>query len=270
MTRDEAIAYLETVGRLPDDDFPLLEAAIACALHDLPSRQADSVRILADHAAQRLKERAAHESPEDALTETMSSDLRLTGDLLTYDDPANTDLIMVAERRRGLSAALVIFYLDAAKRAGLEAAPVDFPNHVLIRVETPEGPVALDPFSHGRVVLPSELTRRALLAGLIPHVADRLDLLMAPITPRQALIRLQAVQYARALHDGDFEQAERAALRSVMLNPEDLRPWLDVAHARERLGALNGTIEALRRAKGSEEGPDPHHASLDRVRMRLN
>lgn len=270
MTRDEAIDYLESLGRVSDDDFPLLEAAIACALHDLPLREASSVRILSDHAAHRLKERAVNESPDEALTETMGSDLRLTGDLLTYDFSGNTDLIEVAERRRGLSAALVIFYLDAAKRAGLEAAPVDFPNHVLLRVETPEGPVALDPFSHGRLVLPSELTRRALLAGLTPHVADRLDLLMAPITPRQALIRLQGVQYARALRDGDYEKAERAALRSVLLNPEDRRPWLDVAQARERLGALNGTLEALRLARGADDGPDTHRASMDRVRMRLN
>lgn len=270
MTREEAQDYLEMVGRLSDEDFPLLEAAIACALHDRPLRAADGVRILADHAAQRLKERAANESPDEALTETMSSDLRLTGDLLTYRDPANTDLIEVAERRRGLSAALGVFYLDAAKRAGLEAAPVDFPNHVLLRVETPEGPVALDPFSHGRVILPSELTRRALRAGLTPHVADRLDLLMAPITPRQGLIRLQGQQYARALFDGDYEQAERSALRCVLLNPEDNRPWLDVAHARERLGALNGTLEALGRARGEEDGENPYRASMDRVRLRLN
>ena len=270
MTRDEAIDYLEAVGRMSDDDFPLLEAAIACALHDLPSREARGVRILSDHAVQRLKERTDNESPDEALTETMGSDLRLSGDLLTYDYFGNTDLIEVAERRRGLSAALVIFYLDAAKRAGLEAAPVDFPNHVLLRVETPEGPVALDPFSHGRLVLPSELTRRALLAGLTPHVADRLDLLMAPISPRQALIRLQGIQYARALSDGNFEQAERAALRSVLLNPTDHRHWLDVAQARERQGALQGTIEALRRARGENDSPDTHRASMDRVRMRLN
>ena len=48
----------------------------------------------------------------------MAADLRLNGDLLHYDDPANTDIIDVAERRRGLSAALAVFYLDAARRAG--------------------------------------------------------------------------------------------------------------------------------------------------------
>ena len=39
--------------------------------------------------------------------------------------------------------------------------------------------------SQGRLVLPSELTRRALRAGLTPHVADRLDLLMAPVKPHR-------------------------------------------------------------------------------------
>ena len=47
-------------------------------------------------------ERVFGESPDDALAETMAADLRLNGDLLHYDAPGNTDVIDVAERRRGL------------------------------------------------------------------------------------------------------------------------------------------------------------------------
>ena len=79
-----------------------------------------------------------------------------------------------------------------------------------------DGPVALDPFSQGRLVLPSELTRRALRAGLTPHVADRLDLLMAPVSDRHALIRLQNVLFSRALKAADYEAAERSALRRAL------------------------------------------------------
>lgn len=266
MTRDEAETILTQAGSAGDEGFPLLDCAIACAIHDYPFRDPEAVRLLADQAAQRVRERAAHESPDDALAETMAADLRLNGDLLSYDHPGNTDIIDVAERRRGLSAALVIFYLDAARRAGLKAAAVDFPGHVLLRVETPDGPVALDPFSQGRLVLPSELTRRALLAGLTPHVADRLDLLMAPVSDRHALIRLQNVLFARALVVEDYEGAERSALRRALLAPEDHRPWLDVAAAREKQGALTGALQALSRARPA----DAHRASMDRVRMRLN
>lgn len=271
MTRDEAIGVLTEAGLAADEQFPLLEAAIACAIHDHPFRDPRPVRTLADNAAERLAERIGRESPDDALAETMGSDLRLNGDLLTYDHPGNTDVIDVAERRRGLSAALCVFYLDAARRTGLKAQGVDFPGHFLLRVETPEGPVALDPFSQGRLVLPSELTRRALRAGLTPHVADRLDVLMAPVSDRQALIRLQNVLFSRAIRSQDYEGAERSALRRALLDPEDHRPWLDVAAAREKQGSLTGALEALARARTVDDPMEiTRQMSVDRVRLQLN
>jgi regulator of sirC expression with transglutaminase-like and TPR domain len=271
VTREEAETVLEQAGQADDDAFPLLEAAIACAIHDFPLRDVAPARRLAAAAAERLGERMREESPDDALAETMASDFRLNGDLLTHEAAANTDIIEVAERRRGLSAALAVFYLDAARRCGVSASGVDFPNHFLLRVETPGGPVALDPFSHGRVVMPSELTRRALLAGLTPHVADRLDVLMAPVSDRHALIRLQNVLFSRAIRAGDFPCAERSAVRRALLDPEDHRPWLDVAAAREKQGALTGALAALTRARmvaGQDHPLSP--VASDRLRMQLN
>lgn len=271
MTREEAEFVLEEAGRAEDDAFPLLDAAIACAIHDHPFRDPSPVRVLCDAAAERLAERIGGESHDDALAETMAADLRLNGDLLRYDDAANTDVIDVAERRRGLSAALAVFYLDAAARVGIKAQGVDFPNHFLLRVETDAGPVALDPFSQGRVVMPSELTRRALRAGLTPHVADRLDVLMAPVTDRQALIRLQNVLFSRAIKAEDYQSAERSAVRRALLAPEDHRPWLDVASAREKQGALTGALDALARARAVAGQDDRmHHIATERLRMRLN
>ena len=271
MTRDDAETVLTEAGLASDEDFPLLEAAIACAIHDYPFRDAEPVRTLARNAAERLAERIAGESPDEALAETMASDLRLNGDLLNFDHPGNTDVIDVAERRRGLSATLAIFYIDAARRAGVKAQGVDFPGHFLLRVETPDGPVALDPFSQGRLVLPSELTRRALRAGLTPHVADRLDVLMAPVSDRQALLRLQNVLFSRAIRAEDYEGAERSALRRALLDPEDHRPWLDVAAAREKQGALAGALEALSRARSLDDPTEAHRQiSVDRVRLQLN
>jgi regulator of sirC expression with transglutaminase-like and TPR domain len=271
MTRDEAIGTLTAAGEAEDEAFPLLEAAIACAIHDRPLRDPGPARTLADHAAARLAERIGREGPAEALTETLAADLRLNGDLLSHDSPASTDVIDVAESRRGLSGALSIFYLDAARRAGIRAQGVDFPGHFLLRIETPEGPVALDPFSQGRLILPSELTRRALRAGLTPHVADRLDLLMAPVNDRQALIRLQNVLFSRAIRDGDYEGAERSALRRALLDPEDNRPWLDVAAAREKQGSLTGALEALARARTVDDPMEvTRQMSVDRVRLQLN
>lgn len=272
MTRTEAEKQLAEAGEADDGAFPLLEAAIACAAHDLPFRDVAPVRALAEAAAEGLRRRLSDkESPEEAIAETLSGELRLTGDLLSFDDPANTDVIDAAERRRGLSITLGVFYLHAARRCGLKCDGVDFPNHFLLRVDTPEGPVAIDPFSQGRLVLPSELTRRALRAGLTPDVADRLEVLMAPVSDRKVLVRMQNMVYARAIKARDYDSAERSALRRALLDPQDHRPWLDVAAAREKQGALTGALEALGRAQQLDGGAAvTARLARDRVRMQLN
>jgi len=271
MTREEAQRYLTDVGAGTDGGFPLLEAALACAVHEDPSRDPDRVRDMAEDAVQRLKARLQRESPEEALAETMAGDMRLSGDLITYDSPENTDVICVAERRKGLPVTLGIFYLDAARRAGLDVKGVDFPGHFLLRIETREGPLALDPFSEGRVVLPSELTRRALHAGLTPGVAERLEALMTPASDRAVLIRLQNNVFARAVAARDFARAERSALRRALIDPKDHRPWIDVAAAREGQGALAGALQALAQAQQLDGGAAlAARAARERVRLKLN
>src|SRR3569833_2985367 len=175
MTREEAERVLTKAGEALDAEFPLLEAAIACAVHDIPFRDPQPVRALAEAAAARLAERLHSESPDEALAEPLSGDMRLSGALLTYDAPANTDVVDVAERRRGISATRGVFYLHAARKCGLKADGVDFPNHFLLRVDTEDGPVTLDPFSQRRQEQPTKQTRQTLSAGLTPDVADRLE-----------------------------------------------------------------------------------------------
>jgi regulator of sirC expression with transglutaminase-like and TPR domain len=271
MTRGEAEGFLTEIGKGSDDDFPLFEAALACAVHDDDSRDEAAARALADEGADHLARRLENESPEEAIAEAMAGDLRLEGDLFTYDDLANADIIAVAERRKGIPVSLGIFYLHAARRVGLDVRGVDFPGHFLLRIETVEGPLALDPFSEGRIVLPSELSRRALRTGLTPDVAGRLELLMAGTTERQVLIRLQNNIFARAQAAQNWPVAERSALRRALLDPADHRPWLDVARAREGQGALAGALQALGHAQQLDGGASiAARAARERVRLRLN
>ncbi len=271
MTRQEAERALAELGNVPDDRFPLFEAALLCAIHEDPSRDPDEARNVAAEAAERLTARLKQESPEEALAEALAGDLRFTGDVLTYDDPGNADIISVCERRKGLPVALGVLYLDAARRCDLMVQGVDFPGHFLLRIETDEGPLALDPFSEGRVVLPSELIRRALRAGLMPDVADRLDVLMTPVKDRLVVMRLENNIYARASRAGDHARAERSAMRRALLDPADHRPWIDVAAAREGQGALVGAQEALARAQMLDGGAAiAARAARERVRMKLN
>ena len=270
MTREEAEAALAALGSKPEGEFSLFEAALLCAIHDDPARDATLARTVMEEATDRLAARLKRQPSDEALADALCSDLDFAGDVMTYDDLANADLISVCARRRGLPVALGVLFLTAGRACGLDVAGADFPAHFLLRLESNEGPLALDPFAGGRVVFPSELVRRALHAGLPPRAADDLERLMTPVSDRKVLIRLQNNVYARAFHNGDFARAERVAIRRALLQPGDHHPWIDVASAREAQGALNGAMQALKRAAelGGETGPAAF--AQERLRRRLN
>ena len=271
MTRDEAEEVLSEAGAAPDGAFPLFDAALACALHEAPARDIQTAHALVHEGCERLQHHLKTLPPDEAVCEALGSDLGLSGDLFDDRNLANADLISVAERRRGYSITLAILYLEAAKRCKLDMQGVDFPGHFLLRIETGDGPIALDPFAGGHVVMPSDLIRRALRTGLPPSAADDLEHLMSPISARRIALRLQDKLFARANATGDFEAAERAALRRALLDPRDHRSWLDVATAREGQGRLAGALEALARAQSVDGGAaQAARAQRERMRLQLN
>lgn len=207
----------------------------------------------------------------EALAETLAMDFQLGGARPTASHAASTDVIDVVGRRRGQPPILAILYGLVAERCGLKASALDFPGHVLISVTSTQGPLVLDPFEDGKLVRLGELTQRALRLGLAPHVAEQKDVLLPPLTSRELLLRLQNMRFLGALKAQDFATAERAALRCTWLDPLDHCPWLDVAMAREKQGALAGALEALDRARGLDElGQTALDSSIDRVRLLLN
>ena len=271
MDRQETEETLRRLGQASDEGFDLFEVALTCALHEDPSRDPGPARAVVAEAAARISERGTGGRRDEALAEVLAGELGFDGDLITYDHPFNADLINVADRRKGLPVALGVFYIAAARRCSIPVAGVDFPGHFLLRIETDEGPVAIDPFSHGQLVLPSELTARALQAGLTPGVADRLEELMAPVADRAVAIRLENNIFARAAARGDYPRAERSALRRALIGPNDHRPWLDVAAAREGQGALAGAMQALAMAQTLDGGAAiAARAARERVRLKLN
>ena len=63
MTREEAEDILKAAGKAGDGDFPLLEAAIACAEHDLPFRDPEPARLLGRAAAEHVAATQPSPSP---------------------------------------------------------------------------------------------------------------------------------------------------------------------------------------------------------------
>jgi regulator of sirC expression with transglutaminase-like and TPR domain len=71
------------------------------------------------------------------------------GDRVEYDDPRNSMLDAVIERRRGLPILLSVLYVEAARRAGIPLRGVGLPGHFVVGHFGADPPLLIDPFGGG-------------------------------------------------------------------------------------------------------------------------
>jgi regulator of sirC expression with transglutaminase-like and TPR domain len=90
-----------------------------------------------------------------ALNDYLFREQRFTGNTQRYEDPRNSFLNEVLERRTGIPITLALVYMEVARRAGVVVEGVNFPGHFLVRCPMRHGineDLIIDAF-HGGVLL---------------------------------------------------------------------------------------------------------------------
>lgn len=83
------------------------------------------------------------------LCEYLGSERGFEGDDGDYHHPDNVYLHRALARRRGLPLTLAAIYLFVARRAGISAAVMPLPGHVMLRLHGEDRSVIVDPFEGG-------------------------------------------------------------------------------------------------------------------------
>ena len=99
-----------------------------------------------------------------ALNGYLFDELRFAGNEADYEDPRNSFLNEVIDRRMGIPITLSLLYMEVARRAGLPVEGVNFPGHFLLRCRAGRGQpsaqdLIIDPF-HGGALLSRDLLAR--------------------------------------------------------------------------------------------------------------
>src|ERR1700760_2255660 len=163
----EPRAALAAIGQLVDSEIDIGNAALQLARVDAPDADWQAAAMHLSELARDAVGRALSMEKEDlraranALTDLLVEKFGYAGDVDTYDDLANANLIRVTERRRGLPVALGVIWLHAARAAGWGSHGVDFPAPFLVALEGQKTQVVVDVFNGGQVMSAREL--RALL-----------------------------------------------------------------------------------------------------------
>jgi regulator of sirC expression with transglutaminase-like and TPR domain len=273
----EPRAALSAIGQLADAEIDIGNAALQLARVDAPDADwrvaARHLSDLAKGAVNRATLMEANDLPARAaaLSNLLAGEFGYAGDLETYDDPANANLIRVTERRRGLPVALGVIWLHAAKAAGWGSHGVDFPAHFLIALEGHKPQVVVDVFNGGQVVSAREL--RALLKRVEGESAELRPGLLQPMSTRRVLLRLQNNILTRRLQAGDLQGGLHCTEDMLLIAPDNAELW-------RQAGIMNQKLERVAAARNCyqrflalvPEGPIANgvRAQLDILRSMLN
>jgi regulator of sirC expression with transglutaminase-like and TPR domain len=246
-----ARAALSAIGQLADSEIDIGNAALQLARVDAPEADWQAAARHLSELAQRAVKCAVAMDKEDlsaraaALSGLLSKEFGYGGDLETYDDPANANLIRVIERRRGLPVALGVLWLHAARAAGWGSHGVDFPAHFLVALEGHKTQVVVDVFNGGQIMSAREL--RALLKRVEGEKAELRPGLLQPMSTRRVLLRLQNNIMTRRLEAGDLRGGLRCTEDMLLIAPDQAELWRQAGIMNQRLEQVAAARDCYQR-----------------------
>jgi len=210
-----------------DDQFSLLEAAIAVAQDDDPTLDVQSVLSQIDRLAAKLKLRLAADAAAmhrlRCLNRFFFQELGFAGNVNNFYDARNSHLQHVLETRRGIPVTLALLFIEIAQQIGLDAKPVSFPGHFLVKLKMPQGEVVIDPCdgqSLSREALDERLMPYRHRQGLVGEFEAPLGLFLQAASARDVLARL--LRNLKEIHRSDEDWVRLLAVqqRLVVLLPQ--------------------------------------------------
>lgn len=154
MQSSDAVTQFARLMDSEDERFDLAEAALMIARTEYPDLDL-AVQL------QRL-DQMAEQIPADpgrsclgnivVINEYLFDREKFSGNEAEYDDPRNSFLNDVLDRKKGIPITLSVVYLEIARRHGLPVSGVGFPGHFLVKYATGSGEILIDPFNRGAVL----------------------------------------------------------------------------------------------------------------------
>ena len=263
------------VAKAPDPDL----ATAALLIARLEYRRLDASRYLdtLDQMGATAREQVgAVTDPLESirvLNGYLFEELGFAGNEEQYEDPRNSFLNDVLERRTGIPITLSLVYIEVARRAGVLLEGVNFPGHFLLRVrgwngqtEQLDHDLIVDPF-HGGALLSQNDCQRLLRQHGSPSAAFDPGLLVGA-TKSQILIRMLVNLKRIYVQMRSFPQAREVTEMLVALNPSALAELRDrgllAYHLNDFSSALRDLEDYLRFSNpgGRDDGKNDEFQEL--------
>ncbi|MFO0676911.1 MAG: transglutaminase-like domain-containing protein [Polyangiaceae bacterium] len=277
------LVRFEELAALPDDRIDVALGFALVAKDVYASLDVHALLARFDALAAPLQGLGLHDaSPKEqvsAISKYLFEDLGFRGNEGDYEDPRNSLLPDVLDRKLGIPITLALVYCEVARRVGVPAYGVGFPAHFLIGIDQPRAlaparasgekepvailPILVDPFGGKLLERPDVV---ALLHRVFGGKAKLRDEYVARSAPRATLLRMLTNLKSVHLHRGDFARALLALDRILVLSPQATDALRERSVLSERLGAHEAAKADL--LKLLEISPGIGDAEAIRARIR--
>jgi regulator of sirC expression with transglutaminase-like and TPR domain len=196
---------------------------------------------MAAEIASRLPSGAAGREFVTAANRHLFDELGFRGNEIDYNDPRNSCLNYVLDRRTGLPITLSVVYIEVARRLGQPVSGIGLPGHFIVEYNDGEFAAYIDPFHSGRLLTAGDC--RQLARERTGSDADGTAL--APVGARYILVRMLNNLRSAYFRGKQFEKM--VAVTDLLLEgfPENAGYYKARGFARLRMRQFRGARSDL-------------------------
>jgi regulator of sirC expression with transglutaminase-like and TPR domain len=269
---DAALRTWADLVRVAEPEIDLGVGALALARIEYP-------RLTAGRHVKQLDELAARsgvagvEDPVRALhrlREFLFDEEGFHGNAEDYDDPANSCLNRVIERKLGIPITLSVLLIEVARRVGLHVQGIGLPGHFVVSASVGAECVLLDPFDGGAIL--TQETAADVVARALGRRVTLTAEHFAPSTKRQILARMLLNLKAAYVRREEWAKGLAVVEHLLVLDARSAAYIRDRGSLLVKLGQLlRGAADWERYLAATPEAADGDKIKreLRRVRQRL-
>ncbi len=203
-----------------EEEFNLDEAALLIARTEYPELNVPDQLARLDALAFRLHCDLSRPAIEiiASMNKLLFDKEQFRGNEEEYDDPRNSYLNDVLDRKLGIPISLSIIYIEVARRRGLPVMGLSFPGHFLVKYRTDHNGILIDPYRRGRI-----LTRQDCQELLKAQFGDEAELkpeYFAASTKKQILARMLNNLKGSYVRRHDFTRVLTLVQLALGVDPE--------------------------------------------------
>ena len=258
-----------------DSSVMLDRAALALAAIEFPRLDPAASLAALDQIAAVLRLRVASASGGSEFVQAANAylfgELGFRGNQSEYDDPRNSCLNQVLERRLGLPITLSVIYIEVARRLERRVSGIGLPGHFVVRYDDADFSAYLDPFHGGKLLSEQDCVTLAREITGADLGSDRSAL--EPVTTRYILVRMlnnlraayfKAREFGKAgvvldlllehfPENPEYYKARgvaRLRLRKLAAAREDFKTYLHYSPQAEDRAAVTRQLQAIHQSLG--------------------